>query len=67
MSPPATILLGGVSREPLARVLDGDKSILFEKAASLLTDEGKTDAVLVVLGQDQNPKEVAETILWALR
>ena len=67
MSPPTTILLGGVSREPLARVLDGDKSILFEKAASLLTDEGKNDAVLVVLGQDQNPKEVAETILWALR
>jgi hypothetical protein len=67
MTSPATILIGGVRRERLDQDLDGPEGILFMKTRGITLFEHRANAVLVVLEPDQNPREVAETILWALR
>ena len=67
MTSPATILIGGVRRERLDQDLDGPEGILFMKTRGITLFEDRANAVLVVLEPDQNPREVAETILWALR
>ncbi len=67
MTSPATILIGGVRRERLDQDLDGPEGILFMKTRGITLSEDRANAVLVVLEPDQNPREVAETILWALR
>ena len=67
MTSPATILLGEVKRGGMVRSLEDDGGVLFEKPLGLAKPEGRAEAVLVVLEPDQNPREVAEIILWAMR
>ena len=67
MTSPATILIGGVRRERLDQDLDGPEGILFKKPPQITLLDDRANAVLVVLEPVQNPREVAETILWALR
>ncbi len=67
MTSPPTILLGEVTKEVVFNSREGSTGIVFEKPLELLKPETKCGAILVVLEPDQNPREVAETILWALR
>jgi hypothetical protein len=67
MASPATILLGGVERRGMMDSLENRGGILFEKLLGLAKPEGKAQAVLVVLEPNQDPREIAEVILWALR
>lgn len=64
---PATILVVGVRREQLDHNPNGDEGILFRKPPQITLFDDRANAVLVVLEPDQSPREVAETILWALR
>jgi hypothetical protein len=67
MMTPATILIGGVQPDKLYQNLNGGGGILFKKPPGITALEDRANAILVVLKPDQSPKEVAETILWALR
>jgi hypothetical protein len=67
MMTPATILIGGVQPDKLYQNLNGGGGILFRKPPGITALEDRANAILVVLKPDQSPKEVAETILWALR
>ena len=67
MMTPATILIGGVRPDRLDQNLNDGGGILFKKPPGITALENRANAVLVVLKPDQSPKEVAETILWALR
>ena len=64
---PASILIGGVRPERLDQNLNNGEGILFRKPPGITALEDRANAVLVVLEPDQSPKEVYETILWALR
>jgi hypothetical protein len=67
MTSQATILLGEVDRRGMNHCSEDGGEILFEKPRGLAKPEDHAEAVLVVLEPDQNPREVAELILWALR
>ena len=67
MMSPATVLLGDIRREKLNQNLNGGEGILFNKPPGRSALDDRPNAILVVLEPDQNPREVAETILWALR
>ncbi|MFC1661868.1 hypothetical protein ACFL3S_10540 [Gemmatimonadota bacterium] len=67
MPSPAAMLYGGVRRERLNRRFDGGEDIPFETAPGIDVSEERTNAILVVLAQDQDPREIGEKILWALR
>ena len=67
MTSPATILLGEVERRGVIEMLEEDGRVLFEKPRGLAQPEDKAQAVLLVLEPGQDPREVAEVILWALR
>ena len=67
MASPASILLGEVKRRGTVHSLENEGGILFERPLGPIRPEDRAEAVLVVLEPGQNPREVAEVILWALR
>ena len=67
MTSPAKILIGEVNRRGITQSPEDVGEILFEKPLGLGKPEDNAEAVLVVLKPDQNPREIAELILWALR
>jgi hypothetical protein len=67
MTLPAEILIGEVNSRGTNSLPEDDGEILFEKPRGLARSGDHAEAVLVVLEPDQNPREVAELILWALR
>jgi hypothetical protein len=67
MASPVAVLLGEVKREGMMHCLEHNGEIVFERPLGIARPDGKAEAVLVVLEPGQNPREVAEVILWALR
>ena len=64
---PARILVGSVPIDTMGQNVNDRREITFREQRGISALEEKTEAVLVVLEPTQSPKEVAETILWALR
>ena len=67
MMTPETILVGGVSRQEMDTKPSGRKGIVFRQTRGITLLDERSNAVLVVLKPEENAREVAETILWALR
>jgi len=64
---PARILVGSVRPELFLGNPSRGAEVLFRTPGGMTVQEEGPNAVLVVLGPDQRPREVAETILWAMR
>ena len=67
MTSPTAILYGGVRKEKLHRRFDSGEDVPFEMPPGLDVSEERPNAILLVLEPHQDPREVGEWILWALR
>lgn len=64
---PARIMVGSVQLHEGGRIPNEGGQITFTEQKGISLSNERTEAVLVVLEPTQSPREVAETILWALR